>query len=308
MNKIRSYRSKSQDEEATKMIEMIDENMQIVTKNDVAQRKSTPEKLAEEESRFADGGWTLAHYSINNIPAAYKKHIKLAPVGPLAKIHECIRLAKKAEFNMAESKKDQNSLMVETIAYLRELTSNPMDVKPEIYHRYCDPEDVELLKSMQPQKLAAIVDYYNDDMEKGDKGIVFCHFIPSAKRICEALNEMGIGAVLITGKLTDVKKLEVCKRFSEDPNIHFLVATHCISHGINLPQANHVIFYTLWWTFAEDSQAYARTLRVGQTKPVKIVHLIITNTIDENILAVASNKQSETAKLGSKEQKKMLGF
>lgn len=64
-----------------------------------------------------------------------------------------------------------------------------------------------------------------------------------------------------------------------------------VGHGLNLQHGgNIIIWYGLTWSLELYQQANARLHRQGQSKPVKIYHLISEGTIDEEIVKALSNK------------------
>lgn len=69
-------------------------------------------------------------------------------------------------------------------------------------------------------------------------------------------------------------------------------------HGLNLQAGgNNVVWFGLNWSLELYQQFNARLLRQGQTKPVKITHLVAKNCIDEKVLKVISNKNINQSEL-----------
>lgn len=64
-----------------------------------------------------------------------------------------------------------------------------------------------------------------------------------------------------------------------------------ISTGLNLQQGgNVVVWFGLSWSLELYQQANARLYRQGQTKPVRIYHLICRGTMDEDVIKAISGK------------------
>jgi SNF2 family DNA or RNA helicase len=62
-------------------------------------------------------------------------------------------------------------------------------------------------------------------------------------------------------------------------------------HGLNLQQGGHImVWYGLTWSLELYQQANARLYRQGQRQPVKIYHLIATDTVDEGVLKILTGK------------------
>lgn len=69
-------------------------------------------------------------------------------------------------------------------------------------------------------------------------------------------------------------------------------------HGLNLQQGGRIIaWFGLPWSLEYYQQANARLYRQGQTKPVRIYHIIAKGTIDERVLEVLSGKDKRQADL-----------
>ena len=69
-------------------------------------------------------------------------------------------------------------------------------------------------------------------------------------------------------------------------------------HGLNLQQGGSLIaWFGLPWSLEYYQQANARLYRQGQTKPVRIYHIIAKGTIDERVLEVLSGKDKRQADL-----------
>ena len=61
----------------------------------------------------------------------------------------------------------------------------------------------------------------------------------------------------------------------------YLSPKHC-TQGLNLQCVTHVIFYEPVDDPQDEKQIIARTVRLGQTKTVKIVKLICGNTMEDD--------------------------
>jgi len=64
-------------------------------------------------------------------------------------------------------------------------------------------------------------------------------------------------------------------------------------HGLNLQEGGSVIvWFGLTWSLELYQQFNARLHRQGQTKPVRILHVVAKKTIDERVLSVLSSKDA----------------
>lgn len=69
-------------------------------------------------------------------------------------------------------------------------------------------------------------------------------------------------------------------------------------HGLNLQQGGSIlIWFSLPWSLELYQQTNARLYRQGQKEPVRIIHLVCKDTIDEDILASLQNKEVSQERL-----------
>lgn len=66
----------------------------------------------------------------------------------------------------------------------------------------------------------------------------------------------------------------------------------CGGVGLNLTRANRVISLDLGWSEAIESQAFDRVHRLGQTRSVTVERLVISNTVEDRILALQETKRN----------------
>lgn len=290
------------------VLDVMEKWMQKITKNDLAQTTMSSDQLFEEKYRYNDQGWTMLNHSIGTIPPAYEKVIRIDSYDALINVHDSIRLGKRSEFN-ALADKNKHHFMGETIMYLRMLTSHPDLVGDSIYEKYCDPKDVKAIKEGHLQKLKELIEYYLSEVQPHDqKMVVFVWFKTTGIHITKKLNEMGIDAIYVDGDAKKAEKLEICTRFSNGDKYKVLVATHCISVGLNIPGANHCAIMDPWWNIPEDQQCYHRLLRPGQKYDVRVLRFILRGTVEEKILKIAQNKENYNSALSFSARKDLLGF
>ena len=80
--------------------------------------------------------------------------------------------------------------------------------------------------------------------------------------------------------------------FNNDPNLRvILISLKAGGEGLNLQVASRIYLMDPWWNPAAEMQAIQRAHRIGQTKPVKGVRFICSDTIEERILQLQENKQ-----------------
>ena len=104
-------------------------------------------------------------------------------------------------------------------------------------------------------------------LKRGQSPIVFCRFIATAKYLAEVLREnlpKGIDIKAITSELSDEERKEKIEEMGKSSK-RILVATDCLSEGINLQDAfNAILHYDLPWNPNRLEQREGRVDRYGQ--------------------------------------------
>ena len=171
-----------------------------------------------------------------------------------------------------------------------------------------DSELLSLIKQAQEladkpdQKLLTLIDDLKPLIKKGANPVVFCRYIATAKYVCENLRAKfpDIRVESVTGELTPDQRRDLVENMASTANgekaRHILVATDCLSEGINLQYLfNAVIHYDLSWNPVRHQQREGRVDRFGQ--PAKLVHSIMMfspdSAIDGAVLKVILRKAEE---------------
>jgi SNF2 family DNA or RNA helicase len=82
--------------------------------------------------------------------------------------------------------------------------------------------------------------------------------------------------------------------FQDDPNIQVMIASlKAGGMGLDLTMANKCILVEPWWNDAVQQQAFCRLFRIGQTKSVEIIKLVVKDTIDDYMLELQTRKNKE---------------
>ena len=70
----------------------------------------------------------------------------------------------------------------------------------------------------------------------------------------------------------------------------FLLSLKAGGLGLNLTSADTVILYDPWWNPAAEAQAADRTHRIGQTRNVNIIKLLVKDSVEEKVLDLQRRK------------------
>ena len=148
------------------------------------------------------------------------------------------------------------------------------------------------------QKLAAVVRTLNEFLAEGYRPIVFCRFIPTAKYLETWLPKLlspkypGVRVIAVTGEIGDEERRAKVAELTQSP-VRVLVATDCLSEGINLQEHfDAIVHYDLPWNPNRLEQREGRVDRFGQQRDKVKVDLIYgaDNQVDLVVLNVLIRK------------------
>ena len=93
--------------------------------------------------------------------------------------------------------------------------------------------------------------------------------------------------VLFHGGVPGPQRKDLIDRFQEDPDCRLFLSTDAGGVGLNLQHASVVVNLDLPWNPAVLEQRIGRVHRLGQHRPVRVVHFIAQGTIEEGMLGAA---------------------
>lgn len=148
-------------------------------------------------------------------------------------------------------------------------------------------------------KLTKLNDVVQGLLADGYDPIVFCRFIDTAEYVAEHLRKaLGRTATVgcVTGTLPPTEREARIDELREVEGRHVLVATDCLSEGVNLQDAfQAVVHYDLAWNPTRHEQREGRVDRFGQpADTVRAVTILgADNLIDEIVMRVLIRKHEE---------------
>jgi len=176
------------------------------------------------------------------------------------------------------------------------------DVDPELLGLVRHAE--ELARKPDP-KLTALVDALTPLIKKGANPVVFCRYLATAEHVRDGLRRAFPKLIVeaVTGVLTPDERrdrvADMALADEEKQAQRILVATDCLSEGINLQQLfDMVVHYDLSWNPTRHQQREGRVDRFGQ--PAELVRSIMMfspdSAIDGAVLDVILRKAEEIRK------------
>jgi superfamily II DNA or RNA helicase len=160
----------------------------------------------------------------------------------------------------------------------------------ELFH-----EAETLYQSHSDQKLEVTIKRMKQWIKEGYNPIIFCHYIPTAKYVAERLKDAlpkNVHIEAITSELADEQRKERIEVMGKADR-RILVATDCLSEGINLQDHFNAIWhYDLPWNPNRIEQREGRVDRFGQTASTVKTYVLYgeNNDMDLFILEVLIRK------------------
>jgi superfamily II DNA or RNA helicase len=158
-----------------------------------------------------------------------------------------------------------------------------------------------LLGSTDDTKLGRCAELVDTLLRDGQHPIVWCRYIATADYLADGLQEAlrgrhrNVRVISITGRMGDDERRAKVDELAEEP-CRVLVATDCLSEGINLQHAfNAVVHYDLPWNPNRLEQREGRVDRYGQNaRVVKAIRYFSPDSaVDGVVLDVLLNKARE---------------
>lgn len=146
-----------------------------------------------------------------------------------------------------------------------------------------DPKLKQLIATLKPM------------LEDGYRPVIFCRYIPTAHYVAEHLTKAfkDYHVECITGELHPAEREERVTAQGSEHAHPILVATDCLSEGINLQEYfDAVVHYDLAWNPTRHEQREGRVDRFGQRTPVVKALMLYgdNNPVDGAVLRVIIRK------------------
>ncbi|MDP9438446.1 MAG: DEAD/DEAH box helicase, partial [Actinomycetota bacterium] len=157
--------------------------------------------------------------------------------------------------------------------------------------------EAESLYGKPDAKLQKAVRLVSGLVEDGFNPIVFCRFIPTAEYVADELRKKlkGVEVAAVTGTLPPAEREARVEELGGHGK-RVLVATDCLSEGINLQGYFDAVFhYDLSWNPTRHEQREGRVDRYGQPEPTvrALTYYGVDNQIDGVVLDVLIRKHKQ---------------
>ncbi|MFT8319743.1 MAG: DEAD/DEAH box helicase [Bacillus sp. (in: firmicutes)] len=140
-------------------------------------------------------------------------------------------------------------------------------------------------------KLIQLVEIVANAVENGRRLLIFSQFTSMLDIISRSLEKEGLSFFRLDGQTSSKERIELVERYNKKETAIFLISLKAGNTGLNLTEADTVIFYDLWWNPAVEEQAIGRAHRMGQKNVVQVIRLISKGTIEEKMHELQQTKK-----------------
>jgi superfamily II DNA or RNA helicase len=124
------------------------------------------------------------------------------------------------------------------------------------------------------------------------KVVVFSQWVRMHELVVRRLERRKWGHVFFHGGVPGPQRKGLIQQFKEDPKCRLFLSTDAGGVGLNLQNAQAVVNLDQPWNPAVLEQRIGRVHRLGQHRPVRVVHFIAQGTIEEGMLNILAFKKS----------------
>lgn len=139
-------------------------------------------------------------------------------------------------------------------------------------------------------KFSSAIKLIKDFVSQNHKVLLFSQFTSALELLVKHPELKNLNPLILTGDTRNRQTL--VNTFQSDPSATvMMISIKAGGTGLNLTAADRVILLDDWWNPAVESQAFARTHRIGQENDVKVYRLVCKDTVEEKILELHKNKE-----------------
>ncbi len=128
--------------------------------------------------------------------------------------------------------------------------------------------------------------------EKQSKVVVFSQWLRMHELVVRRLADHRWDHVLFHGGVPGPKRNGLIRQFKDDPDCRLFLSTDAGGVGLNLQNASAVVNLDQPWNPAVLEQRVGRVHRLGQSRPVRVIHFIAKGTIEEGMLGLLAFKSA----------------
>ena len=156
----------------------------------------------------------------------------------------------------------------------------------------------------ESEKMEYLKDNLSDYINDGHKILIFSQFVQALNIVEDILKEKGIKYFMLTGDTKAIDRIDMCSLFNSKDSQEkvFLISLKAGGNGINLVGADMVIHLDPWWNVSAENQATDRAHRIGQTRNLKVIKLICSDSIEQRVIELQNMKKDLIDKVISNDE------
>lgn len=140
------------------------------------------------------------------------------------------------------------------------------------------------------EKLDDLVAYMQGELATC-RVVVWSIFLDEIRIICDRLLSEGIKTDYISGARSHAKRIELRQAFAAGKLRVLVCQPECFRHGINLSDADALIYYSVPAGLETYQQSVQRATHMTKPRDVLVVHYATVNTVEEDLLNSLSRKE-----------------
>lgn len=121
--------------------------------------------------------------------------------------------------------------------------------------------------------------------EPSEPVVVFAHFHTELDTVHSVAANLGLTSAELSGRRNELAE------WQDGKATVLAVQESAGGLGVDMTRARYALYYSHGWSLGDYEQSRARIHRPGQTRPVTIIHLVASNTVDEVVLRALAHKQ-----------------
>ncbi len=127
-----------------------------------------------------------------------------------------------------------------------------------------------------------------EDSEPSKKFLIFTEFTATQEMLREFLELRGYSVATLNGSMDLTERREAVTHFRDETQV--LICTDAGGEGLNMQFANVIFNYDLPWNPMRVEQRIGRVDRIGQTKEVRALNLVLENSVEARVYEVWQQK------------------
>jgi SNF2 family DNA or RNA helicase len=151
----------------------------------------------------------------------------------------------------------------------------------------------------------------NADEKNPLKVVIFANYTSTLRLAISAMTKSDptyeSKSIFVYGGITSAhKREELYTQFRLQPKIEALFMTLKLGAiGLNLSEANKVIFLEPWFSFSALQQGESRVHRIGQMRPVDIYYFLAADSAEERVYRTAQSKKELAQDIANQQNSKL---